>query len=242
MKNILINKNIYTQCLTQHAHSVSLSCLVRPTNFTDTQMKIVIHRTLKIIHRSLLVARAAKTNTCSLMSFAHSILLRFAAQSFNKALFVGLFFLISIIEIPHIEQSVIFKQDVSTCHSGFMKEIFVFNNNCNIYGSSSDDVAKNQNNLSFIRYCGFSPYTKCMFYVTIGLLCVYIGIFCIGFGLGSYNKRTLVILCIVGCIFIFFAQLFIRYSLDHDVLFGLLTAPQNALNVCAYILVAARAT
>jgi len=51
-----------------------------PKYFTDAQMVIVIHRTLKIIYRSLLVARAAKTRICSLLSFAHSILLRFAAQ------------------------------------------------------------------------------------------------------------------------------------------------------------------
>jgi hypothetical protein len=56
-----------------------------PTNFQNAQMVLVIHKTLKIIYRSLLVARAAKTNICSLLSFAHSILLRFAAQSFNRA-------------------------------------------------------------------------------------------------------------------------------------------------------------
>jgi hypothetical protein len=65
--------------------SGQLEPLVMPNNFTDAQMVIVIHRTIKIIYRSLLVARAAKTVICSLMSFAHSILLRFAAQSFNTA-------------------------------------------------------------------------------------------------------------------------------------------------------------
>jgi hypothetical protein len=59
--------------------------VVMPTNFQNAQMVTVIHRTLKIIYRSLLVARAARTKGCSLFSFAHSILLRFAAQSFNTA-------------------------------------------------------------------------------------------------------------------------------------------------------------
>ena len=53
-----------------------------PNNFNGAQMPTVIHRTLNIIYRSLLVARAAKTICCKLFSFAHSILLRFAAQSF----------------------------------------------------------------------------------------------------------------------------------------------------------------
>ncbi len=53
-----------------------------PNNLKDPQMVLVIHRTLKIINRSLLVARATKTVICNLASFAHSILLRFAAQSF----------------------------------------------------------------------------------------------------------------------------------------------------------------
>jgi hypothetical protein len=61
-----------------------LEPLVMPTNFQNAQMVTVIHRTLKIIYRSLLVARAARTNICNLMSFAHSILLRFAAQSFKR--------------------------------------------------------------------------------------------------------------------------------------------------------------
>ena len=64
-----------------------------PTNFQNAQMVTVIHRTLKIIYRSLLVARAARTNICNLFSFAHSILLRFAAQSFNAARF----FMISVL-------------------------------------------------------------------------------------------------------------------------------------------------
>jgi hypothetical protein len=59
-----------------------------PNNLKDTQMVLVIHRTLKIIYRSLLVARAAKTNIYNLASFAHSILLRFAAQFFKSGLFV----------------------------------------------------------------------------------------------------------------------------------------------------------
>jgi hypothetical protein len=57
-----------------------LELLVMPNGTKDAQMVIVIHRTLNIIYRSLLVARAAKKKCCSLLSFAHSILLRFAAQ------------------------------------------------------------------------------------------------------------------------------------------------------------------
>ena len=60
--------------------SGQLEPLVMPNNFQNAQMVTVIHKTLTIIYRSLLVARAAKTRICSLLSFAHSILLRFAAQ------------------------------------------------------------------------------------------------------------------------------------------------------------------
>jgi hypothetical protein len=62
-----------------------LELLVMPKNLNDTQMVLVIHKTLRLIHRSLLVARAAKTKCCNLISFAQSILLRFAAQSFVHA-------------------------------------------------------------------------------------------------------------------------------------------------------------
>ena len=58
-----------------------------PNNLKEAQMVLVIHRTLKLIYRSLLIARAARTNICSLLSFAHSILLRFAAQSFKTVMF-----------------------------------------------------------------------------------------------------------------------------------------------------------
>jgi hypothetical protein len=67
--------------------SGQLEPLVMPNNFQNTQMVTVIHKTLKIIHRSLLVARAARTKGCSLLSFAHSILLRFAAQFFNVVIY-----------------------------------------------------------------------------------------------------------------------------------------------------------
>jgi hypothetical protein len=56
-----------------------------PNNFKDAQMVTVIHKTLNIIYRSLLVARAAKTKGYHLFYPAHSTLLRFAAQSYNRA-------------------------------------------------------------------------------------------------------------------------------------------------------------
>ena len=61
----------------------------------------IFHKTLKLFHRSLMVARAAKTNICNLFSFAHSILLRFAAQFFKKGLFVGsgLFMGLTLLEV-----------------------------------------------------------------------------------------------------------------------------------------------
>ncbi len=54
-----------------------------PNNFQGAQMVIVIHRTLKLIKCSLLVARAAKIKAV-IYSFAHSIVLRFAAQFLNS--------------------------------------------------------------------------------------------------------------------------------------------------------------
>ncbi len=77
--------DLCTPCLMYSRSSGQLEPLVMPINFQNTQMVTVMHRTLKIIYRSLLVARAARTKCCRLLSFAHSILLRFAAQSINTA-------------------------------------------------------------------------------------------------------------------------------------------------------------
>jgi hypothetical protein len=57
-----------------------VECLVIPTDFQNTQMVAVIHRTPITIQCSLILALAAETNACSLLSFAQSILLRFVAQ------------------------------------------------------------------------------------------------------------------------------------------------------------------
>jgi hypothetical protein len=73
-----------------NAHSVSLSRWLCQTTLNVAQMVLVIHKTLRLNYCQLLVARAAKTVICSLISFAHSILLRFAAQSFKMGLAVGL--------------------------------------------------------------------------------------------------------------------------------------------------------
>jgi hypothetical protein len=56
-----------------------LSRLLCQTTLNAAQMVLVIHKTLILNPCKLLVARAAEY-----FSFAHSILLRFAAQSFNK--------------------------------------------------------------------------------------------------------------------------------------------------------------
>jgi len=73
-----------------YAGSVNLSGLVMPTNFQNAQMATENHKTKRTIYRSLFVAWAAQTKGCYPMSFAQSIISRFAAQSFNMAKFLTL--------------------------------------------------------------------------------------------------------------------------------------------------------